>query len=116
LAECLKAKYLISSNSAVSNPSGKNHVYFYHLNEFDISAPQCPTHYSPADGGHVLDILVYKNIRMLGVILSHALDSDHLPILFHILIHIKIRNLLKPIEKLTDWDRFERLTSELNRN
>jgi hypothetical protein len=41
------------------------------------------------------------------------LDSDHLPIIFHILDHVKIRNLSEPIEKFTDWDQFKSLASEL---
>jgi hypothetical protein len=41
------------------------------------------------------------------------LDSDHLPIIFHILNHVKIRNISEPIEKFTDWDRFQSLPSEL---
>jgi hypothetical protein len=41
------------------------------------------------------------------------LDSDHLPITFNILDHVKIRNLSEPIEKFTDWDRLQSLASEL---
>jgi hypothetical protein len=48
-----------------------------------------------------------------NVIVSDILDSDHLPITFHILDHVKIRNLSEPIEKFTDWDRFQSLASEL---
>jgi hypothetical protein len=44
---------------------------------------------------------------------SDILESDHLPIVFHILDHVKIRNISEPIEKFTDWDRFQSLTSEL---
>jgi hypothetical protein len=40
------------------------------------------------------------------------LDSDHLPIKFHILDHLKIRNLPEPIENFTDWDRFPSLASK----
>jgi hypothetical protein len=61
----------------------------------------------------VLDIVVHKNIRVSDVIVSDYLDSDHLPILFHILDHAKVRNLSEPIEKFTDWDRFQSLASEL---
>jgi hypothetical protein len=46
-------------------------------------------------------------------IFSDIFDSDHLPIIFHILDHVKIRNLSEPIEKFTDWDRFQSLASEL---
>jgi hypothetical protein len=47
------------------------------------------------------------------VILSDILDSDHIPIIFHILDHVKIRNLWEPVEKFTDWEWFQSLTSEL---
>jgi hypothetical protein len=61
----------------------------------------------------VLDIVVHKNIRVSDVIISDILDSDHLPLVFHILDHVKIRNLSEPIEKFTDWNRFQSLASEL---
>jgi hypothetical protein len=46
-------------------------------------------------------------------IVSDILESDHLPIIFHILVHVKIRKLSDPIEKFTDWDRFQSLAYEL---
>jgi hypothetical protein len=60
-----------------------------------------------------LDIVVYQNIRLPGVTNSDILDSDHLPVIFHILDHVKVRNLLEPIEKFTDWERFRSLSSEI---
>jgi hypothetical protein len=63
--------------------------------------------------GDVLDIVIHKNIRVSDVIVSDILDSDHLPIVFHILDHVKIRNLSEPVEKFTDWERFQSLASEL---
>jgi hypothetical protein len=101
------------SNNAVSNSSGEELLALFDLNEFEISAPQCPTHYSPAGNGDVLDIVVHQSIRVSDVIVSNILDSNHLPIIFHILHHIKIRKLSEPIEKFTDWDRFQSLASEL---
>jgi hypothetical protein len=47
------------------------------------------------------------------VIVSDILDSDHLPIIFHILDRIKIKNLSEPIEKFAVSDRFQSLASEL---
>jgi hypothetical protein len=47
------------------------------------------------------------------VIVSNIFDSDHLPIIFHILDHVKIRNLSNPTEKFRDWERFQSLASEL---
>jgi hypothetical protein len=61
----------------------------------------------------VLDIVVHQNIRVSNVIVPDILDSDHLPVIFHILDYVKIRNLSDPIEKFTDWDRFQSLASEL---
>jgi hypothetical protein len=90
------------SASAVSNPSGEKLLHLFDVNHFEISAPQCPTHYSPAGNGDVLDIVVYQNISVLDVVVSNILDSNYLPIVFHILDHVKIRNLLEPTEKFTD--------------
>jgi hypothetical protein len=85
----------------------------FDLSEFEISAPECPTHYSPAGNGDVLDIVVHQNVGVSDVIVSDILDSDHLPIIFYVLDHVKIMNLSVHIEKFTDWDRFQSLASEL---
>jgi hypothetical protein len=100
-------------NSAVSNPSGEKLMSLFDFSEFEISAPQCPTHYSPAGNGYVLDIVVHQNIRASDVIVYDILYSDHLPIIFHILDHVKSRNPLETIEKFTDWDWFQSLATEL---
>jgi hypothetical protein len=39
---------------ADSNPSGEKPLELFNINEFEISAPQYPTHYSPAGNGNVL--------------------------------------------------------------
>jgi hypothetical protein len=88
-------------------------MYLFDLNEFEISAQQCPAHYSPARNGDMLDIVVQQNIRLSDIIVSDILDSDHPPIAFHRLGHAKIRNNSEPTEKFTDWNRFQRLASEL---
>jgi hypothetical protein len=54
-----------------------------------------------------------QNIRISDVTVSDILDSDHLPIAFYILDHVKIMNISEPIEKFTDWNRFQSLASEL---
>jgi hypothetical protein len=100
-------------NSAVSNHSGDKLLHLFDVNQFEISAPQCPTHYSPSGNDDVLDIVVHQNIRVSDGIVSDILDSDHLPVIFHILDHIKIRNLSDPTETFTDWDRSQSLSSEL---
>jgi hypothetical protein len=63
--------------------------------------------------GDILDIAVHKNIGLSDVIVSEILDSDHLPIVFHLLDLVRTRNLSDPVDKLTDWGRFQRLASEL---
>jgi hypothetical protein len=84
-----------------------------HINEFEISAPQCPTHYSPRGNGNVLDIVGHKNVRLSEVIVSDILDLEHLPVIFHLLDHIRSRNLSGPVDKFTDWEQFQCLASEL---
>jgi endonuclease/exonuclease/phosphatase family metal-dependent hydrolase len=79
LAGDLNAKHP-AWNSAVSNPSGEKLLQLFDASEFEISAPQCPTHYSPVGNGDVLDIVMHKNIRISNVTVSDILDSDHLPI------------------------------------
>jgi hypothetical protein len=112
LAGYLNAKHPFW-NSAVSNRSGEKLMALFDLSEFEFSAPQYPTHYSPAGNGDVLDIVVHQNNRMSDVIVSDILDADHLPIIFHILNQTKIRNISEPIAKITDWDRFKSFASEL---
>jgi hypothetical protein len=112
LAGDLKAKTPFW-NSTLSNPSGDKLLHLFDVNDFEISAPQCPTYYSPRGNCDVLNIVVHQNIRVPDVIVADILDSDHLPILFHILYHVKIRNLSDLIEKFTEWDRYQSLASEL---
>jgi hypothetical protein len=100
-------------NSAVSNPSGEKLLKLFDVNEFEISAPEYPTHYFPVGNGDMLDIVVPQNIRLSDVTASDILDSDHLPIVFHILDHVKTRYLSEPFEKFTDWERFQSLASDL---
>jgi hypothetical protein len=100
-------------NSTLSKPSGDKLLYLFDVNQFEISAPQCPTHYSPSGNGDVLDIVVHHNVRVSDVIVSEILDSNHLPIIFHKLDHVKIKNHSDPIEQFTNWERFQSLASEL---
>jgi hypothetical protein len=85
----------------------------FDLRDFEISASQCPTHYSPAGNGDMLDIVVHQNISVSDVIVSIILDSDNLQIIFHILDHVKIKNHSEPIEKFTNWIWFRSLALEL---
>jgi hypothetical protein len=84
-----------------------------HRNEFEISAPQCPTHHSPTGNGITLGIVVHRNVQLSEVIVSDILDSDHLPIIYHILDHVRTRNPSDPVDKFTDCKRFQSLASEL---
>jgi hypothetical protein len=63
LAGDLNAKHLFW-NSRVSNPSSEKLLDLFYWNDYEISAPQCPTHYSHAGNGDVLDIVVHKNISV----------------------------------------------------
>jgi hypothetical protein len=103
----------LGGSSVVSNPSGEKLLQLLDRSDFEISAPQCPTHYSHGGNGDVLDIVVHKNIRLSHVIVSDILDSDHLPILFHILDHVRTNKISAPVEKITDWERFQSLASNL---
>jgi hypothetical protein len=106
LAGDLNAKHPFR-DSAVSNPSGEKLMALFDLSESEISIPQCPKHYSPVGNGDVLDIVVHKNIRLSDVTVSDILHSDHIPIIFHILDHIKIRNHSEPIKNSQIWMSFK---------
>jgi hypothetical protein len=85
----------------------------FDISDFEISAPHCPTHYSPAGNGDVLDTVFHQNVRLSKVIVSDVLDSDHLPIVFLVLDNVTTRNLSDPVEKFTDWDQFQSLAFDL---
>jgi hypothetical protein len=58
--------------------------------------------------------VVHTNVRLSEVIVSDSLDSNHLPIVFHLLLdHVKTRNLSDMVDKFTDWEWFQSLASEL---
>jgi hypothetical protein len=63
-------------NGAVSNLSGEKLLDIFGVKEFEISPPQYPTHYSPAEYDVVLDIMVHQNIRVSDIIVSDILDSQ----------------------------------------
>jgi exonuclease III len=85
--------------SVISNRSREKLMALFDLSNFEISAPQCLTHYSTAGNCDVLEDVVHQNIRVSDVIVSDILDSDHLPIIYHILDHLKYRILSEPVEK-----------------
>jgi hypothetical protein len=51
-------------NSRISNPSAEKLLKLFDLDDFEISAPQWSTHYSPARNGDVLDIVVHRILRL----------------------------------------------------
>jgi hypothetical protein len=57
--------------------------------------------------------VVHQNIQQSEIIVAEVLDSDHLPIIFSIVDHVRARDALDPAEKFTDWEHFQSLTSEL---
>jgi hypothetical protein len=61
----------------------------------------------------VLDIVVHENVRLSEIMVSDILDSDHPPIIFHLLDHIGTKKLLNPVGKFTDWEWFQSLDFEL---
>jgi hypothetical protein len=112
LAGDLNAEHPIL-NSKVSNPSGLKLLELFVICNFDISAPQCSTHYTPDGRGDVLDIVVHQNVRLSEATVTDTLGSDHLPIMFNILDHVRTSEAVDPVEMLTDWELFQSLASEL---
>jgi hypothetical protein len=112
LAGDLNAKHPVW-NSQISSRSGTGLLNLQDNSDSPISAPRCPTHYTPSDNGDVLDIMVHRNVRLSEVNALEILDSDHLSTLFHMLDHVSSRDIKNPIETHTDWERFRSLASEL---
>jgi hypothetical protein len=88
-------------NSVDSNPSGCKLQNLLHVHEFEISTPQYPIHYCPTGNGDMLSIAVHKNFRLSEAIVSDILDSAHLPVVFHVMDHVRARNLSDPLDKFT---------------
>jgi hypothetical protein len=111
LAGYLNAKHPFW-NIAVSNPSGEKLMAVFNLSEFEISAPKCPIIILLLE---MVTCWILRSTKILvsDITLSDIFYSDHLPIIFHILDHVKIRNLSEPIEKFTDWDRLKSPASKL---
>jgi hypothetical protein len=75
-------------------------LQLFDRSDFEISALQCPNHYSSMGNEDVLDIVVHKNIRLSDVIVADILDSDYLTIIFHILDQVGTKQISKPLEKI----------------
>jgi hypothetical protein len=81
---------------AVSNLPDEEVMDLIGGNEFEISAPQCPTYYSPEVNCDLLDILVQWNNISSCVIASGILCPHHLTGAFHVLNYVKTKNLSEP--------------------
>jgi hypothetical protein len=80
---------------------------------FKFQHHNAQTHYTSVGNGDVLDSVVHKNIRPSHVTDFDILDSDHLPVVFHIPDPVRTTQVLEPIKKRTDWERFRSLASNL---
>jgi hypothetical protein len=78
LAGDLNAKYPFWNSGFPTLQAPNYLIYCIRINEFEISASQCPTHFSSARNGDELDIVMHKNVQLSEVIVSDTLDSDHL--------------------------------------
>jgi hypothetical protein len=61
-----------------------------------------PTNFSPAGNRDVVDVGVHK-IILSNVTVSDILDSDHFPVVFHILHHVKTTKFSHIIENVQIW-------------
>jgi hypothetical protein len=55
----------------------------------------------------MLNIVVHKNVRLSEIFVSDILGSDHQPVVFHFMHHVRTRNTSDPVDKFTDWERFK---------
>jgi hypothetical protein len=67
----------------------------------------------PAGNCDVLDTAVHNNVRLSEDIVYDILDSDHLSLIFRLLDDVRTGNFSESVDKLTDWERFQSLASEL---
>jgi hypothetical protein len=104
LAGDLNAKHLVW-NSKVSNPSGLKLLELFVNSNFKISSPQCPTHYTPDGRSNVLNTVIHQNVCLSQAIVTNILDSDHLPVMFSIRDHVRMREALDTDGRLTDCFR-----------
>jgi hypothetical protein len=106
--------WMLNIHLVVSNTSDAKLLNLLHINEFEISAPQCPTDYSPT-GNVTCSILLCTRIsgRQKSLSLTFWNQITYLPVIFNVLDHISTRNLSGPVDKLADWERFQSLASEI---
>jgi hypothetical protein len=111
LAGDLIAKHPFWS-STVSNPLGKKLLDLSDVNDFEISVPQSPTHYSTMGNGDVFDIVVHQNVWLSDVILTSWTPITYQsPSAYRIMLQQLI--FWTQLKKFTDWERFQNLASDL---
>jgi hypothetical protein len=103
----------ISHGIVIANIAVTRLLNVHDKRDFQISAPRHPTHYTPSGNGDVLDVVLHRNVRISDINILEILDSDHLPILFHMLDHVSTRDNSASIEIQTDWEQFQSLASIL---
>jgi endonuclease/exonuclease/phosphatase (EEP) superfamily protein YafD len=96
-------------NSQIANIAVTRILNLQDKSDFQISAPRYPTHYTPSGNGDVLDVVLHRNVRISDINKLEILESDHLPILYHMLDHVSTRDKSAPIEIHTDWEQFQSL-------
>jgi hypothetical protein len=74
LAGDLHAKHPIW-NGQVSDSSGLKLLELFVSSNFEISTPQCPTHYTPDGRADVFDIVVHQNVRLSEFNVTGLLES-----------------------------------------
>jgi hypothetical protein len=58
-------------------------------------------------------VVVHQNVLLPDFLVSDVLESYHLPIIIHIPNNVRTRDHQDPVEKITDWEQFQSLPSEL---
>jgi hypothetical protein len=88
-------------------------LQLFNINDFEIWAPQCPTHYIPAGNVDVMDTVVHKNIRFSNVIVSDIPDSDHLPKYSTSWIILELQNSWKDSKIVIDWGWLQSIATDI---
>jgi hypothetical protein len=57
--------------------------------------------------------VVQQNVRLSEATVTEILDSNHLPITFSIVDHVRARGVLDPAENFTDWEQFQSVAFEI---
>mgnify|MGYP002716494189 CR=1 FL=1 len=95
-------------NSRRANPNGNLLYQILQHMDLDITAPAEPTFYPKGKGApDVLDVVLFKMLRLPQVLqVIHALNSDHLPVMFT--VDCVIHDVLPPVtyKRIVNWNYF----------